>query len=156
MRAVVQRGARAEVRVGGVAVASMARGLLVFVGVAGGDTVADARILGAKIAGLRVFTDEDGRMNHSLLEVAGSAIVVSQFTLLADTRKGRRPSFTDAEDPASAEPLVDAVATEIAAAGIAAAGIAVQSGRFGAHMEVDLVNDGPVTLVLEVVAGSVR
>jgi len=151
MRAVVQRVSRAEVRVGGVAVASMARGLLVFVGVAGGDTVADARILGAKIAGLRVFTDEDGRMNHSLLEVAGSAIVVSQFTLLADTRKGRRPSFTDAEDPASAEPLVDAVATEIAAAGIA-----VQSGRFGAHMEVDLVNDGPVTLVLEVVAGSVR
>jgi len=151
MRAVVQRVSRAEVRVGGVAVASMARGLLVFVGVAGGDTVTDARILGAKIAGLRVFTDEDGRMNHSLLEVAGSAIVVSQFTLLADTRKGRRPSFTDAEDPASAEPLVDAVATEIAAAGIA-----VQSGRFGAHMEVDLVNDGPVTLVLEVVAGSVR
>ena len=151
MRAVVQRVSRAEVRVGGVAVASMARGLLVFVGVAGGDTVADARILGAKIAGLRVFTDEDGRMNHSLLEVAGSAIVVSQFTLLADTRKGRRPSFTHAEDPASAEPLVDAVATEIAAAGIA-----VQSGRFGAHMEVDLVNDGPVTLVLEVVAGSLR
>jgi len=151
MRAVVQRVSRAEVRVGGVAVASMARGLLVFVGVAGGDTVADARILGAKIAGLRVFTDEDGRMNHSLLEVAGSAIVVSQFTLLADTRKGRRPSFTDAEDPASAEPLVDAVATEIAAAGVS-----VQSGRFGAHMEVDLVNDGPVTLVLEVVAGSVK
>lgn len=145
MRAVIQRVSRAQVRVDGEAVASIDRGLVVLVGVAKGDTIGDATALGAKIAALRVFTDPAGKMNLCLAEVGGAAIVVSQFTLVADTRRGRRPSFTGAEDPALAAPLIAGVA-----AAIAAAGVPVQAGRFGAHMEVDLVNDGPVTLVLDI------
>ncbi len=150
MRAVVQRVSRAEVRVEGDSVAATGRGLLVLVGAAAGDTVRDAETLGAKIANLRIFTDDEGKMNLSAAEVGGAAIVVSQFTLLADVRKGRRPSFTDAADPAVAAPLVEAVAAAIEAAGVPTA-----TGRFGAHMDVDFVNDGPVTILIEVVDGAV-
>ncbi|HEX9978332.1 MAG TPA: D-aminoacyl-tRNA deacylase [Acidimicrobiia bacterium] len=150
MRAVIQRVSRADVRVDGAAVASIGGGVVVLVGVAAGDTAADADALGAKIAALRIFPDEVGKMNLSLTDTGGSAIVVSQFTLLADVRRGRRPSFTGAEDPERAAPLVDRVA-----GAIAASGVPVRSGRFGERMEVDLVNDGPVTIVLEVLGGMV-
>jgi D-tyrosyl-tRNA(Tyr) deacylase len=150
MRAVVQRVSRAEVRVDGVAVAAIGRGMLVLVGVGAGDTERDAAALGAKIGGLRIFTDPEGRMNLPAAEVGGGAIVVSQFTLLADVRKGRRPSFTDAADPVIAAPLVEAVA-----AAITEAGVPTSTGRFGAHMDVELVNDGPVTIVIDVAGGSV-
>lgn len=130
--------------------ASIGGGVVVLVGVAAGDTAADADALGAKIAALRIFPDEVGKMNLSLTDTGGSAIVVSQFTLLADVRRGRRPSFTGAEDPERAAPLVDRVA-----GAIAASGVPVRSGRFGERMEVDLVNDGPVTIVLEVLGGMV-
>ncbi|MFH1103754.1 MAG: D-aminoacyl-tRNA deacylase [Actinomycetota bacterium] len=150
MRAVIQRVSRADVRVDGAAVASIGSGVVVLVGVAAGDTAADADALGAKIAALRIFPDQVGKMNLSLTDTGGSAIVVSQFTLLADVRRGRRPSFTGAEDPERAAPLVDRVA-----GAIAASGVPVRSGRFGEHMEVDLVNDGPVTIVLEVLGGMV-
>lgn len=151
MRAVIQRVSRAEVRVDGEAVASIDRGLVVLVGVATGDSGSDALALGTKVAALRVFTDAAGKMNLSVGEVGGGVIVVSQFTLLADLRRGRRPSFTGAADPDIAARLVETVA-----GCIADAGIAVQTGRFGEHMEVDLVNDGPVTIVLDVVDGAVR
>jgi D-tyrosyl-tRNA(Tyr) deacylase len=147
---VIQRVSRADVRVDGAAVASIGSGVVVLVGVAAGDTAADADALGAKIAALRIFPDQVGKMNLSLTDTGGSAIVVSQFTLLADVRRGRRPSFTGAEDPERAAPLVDRVA-----GAIAASGVPVRSGRFGEHMEVDLVNDGPVTIVLEVLGGMV-
>ncbi|MFH1104779.1 MAG: D-aminoacyl-tRNA deacylase [Actinomycetota bacterium] len=150
MRAVIQRVSRADVRVDGAAVASIGSGVVVLVGVAAGDTAADADALGAKIAALRIFPDEVGKMNLSLTDTGGSAIVVSQFTLLADVRRGRRPSFTGAEDPERAAPLVDRVA-----GAIAASGVPVRSGRFGERMEVDLVNDGPVTIVLDVLGGMV-
>jgi len=150
VRAVIQRVSRADVRVDGAAVASIGGGVVVLVGVAAGDTAADADALGAKIAALRIFPDEVGKMNLSLTDTGGSAIVVSQFTLLADVRRGRRPSFTGAEDPERAAPLVDRVA-----GAIAASGVPVRSGRFGERMEVDLVNDGPVTIVLEVLGGMV-
>ena len=150
MRAVIQRVSRADVRIDGAAVASIGSGVVVLVGVAAGDTAADADALGAKIAALRIFTDQAGKMNLSLTDTGGSAIVVSQFTLLADVRRGRRPSFTGAEDPERAAPLVDRVA-----GALAASGVPVRSGRFGEHMEVDLVNDGPVTIVLEVLGGMV-
>lgn len=150
MRAVIQRVSRADVRVDGAVVASIGSGVVVLVGVAAGDTAADADALGAKIAALRIFIDQVGKMNLSLTDTGGSAIVVSQFTLLADVRRGRRPSFTGAEDPERAAPLVDRVA-----GAIAASGVPVRSGRFGEHMEVDLVNDGPVTIVLEVRGGTV-
>jgi len=151
VRAVVQRVSRGEVRVGGSVVASIGHGLVVLVGVAFGDTEADADALGAKIAHLRMFTDDTGRMNRSIVEAGGSVIVISQFTLLADLRKGRRPSFTGAANPESAAPLVESVA-----AALSAVGVRVQTGRFGAHMEVDLINDGPVTLIVEVVDGTVH
>jgi D-tyrosyl-tRNA(Tyr) deacylase len=151
VRAVIQRVSRAEVRADGETVASIGPGLLALVGVATGDTSEDAAVLGAKIAALRVFTDSEGKMNRSVAEVGGSVIVVSQFTLLADVHKGRRPSFTSSAAPEVAAPLVDAVG-----AAIAATGVPVGTGRFGAHMDVDLVNDGPVTITLEVVGGSVR
>lgn len=118
-------------------------GLVVFVGVGPADGPADAAVLAEKLAGLRVFADADGRMNRSVLDVGGAVLVVSQFTLYGDVRKGRRPSFVDAAEPRVAEPLIAAVAEHIAAHGIE-----VSTGRFGAHMDVELVNDGPVTLVL--------
>jgi D-tyrosyl-tRNA(Tyr) deacylase len=148
MRAVVQRVSRAAVEVEGETVGSIGRGLLVLLGVGGEDTELDAVVLADKIAGLRVFPDEGGRMNRSVGEVGGSVLVVSQFTLLADLRRGRRPSFAGAADPVVAAPLVEAFA-----AVVVDAGIPVAMGRFGAHMDVDLVNEGPVTIVLDVIRG---
>ncbi len=146
----MQRVARASVLVDGAIVASIGRGLCLLVGVAGGDEEGDAQAAAAKIAGLRVFSDDVGKMNRSLAEVGGQALVVSQFTLLGDTRRGRRPSFTEAAPPELAQPLVEAVA-----AGIRERGLEVAQGVFGARMQVALVNDGPVTLVLDVRRGSV-
>jgi len=148
MRAVVQRVSRAAVGVAGEAVAGIGAGFLVLLGVAHGDVPADAVALAEKVVGLRVFPDDEERMNRSIGENGGSVLVVSQFTLLADVTRGRRPSFTGAADPAAAAPLVEAFA-----AAVARAGIPVALGRFGAHMDVELVNDGPVTLVIEVSGG---
>jgi D-tyrosyl-tRNA(Tyr) deacylase len=151
MRAVVQRVSRARVAVSGETVGEIGPGLLILVGAAAGDTAADAAALADKLAGLRVFPDAESRMNLSLEDVAGEALVVSQFTLLGDVRKGRRPSFTAAADPDAAAPLVEAVVSRLEEQGVRCA-----SGRFGAMMEVELVNDGPVTLVIDVEAGRVR
>jgi D-tyrosyl-tRNA(Tyr) deacylase len=151
MRVVVQRVAEASVTVDGAEVGRIGRGLLLLVGVADGDSAEDAAAAAAKIAGLRIFPDESGRMNLSPVEAAGAALVVSQFTLLADLRKGRRPSFMEAADPADAEPLVAAVA-----AGLEQYGLEVEHGSFGATMAVSLVNDGPVTIVLDVTDGRVE
>jgi len=144
MRAVVQRVREASVTVGGDEVARMGEGLLALVGVARDDTPADAETLARRLVGLRVFDDADGRMNRSLLDTGGTLGVVSQFTLLGDTRRGRRPSYTQAADAARAEPLVDAVA-----AAAREAGVPVVCGRFQAEMDVALVNAGPVTLWLD-------
>lgn len=151
MRAVVQRVSWARVRVEGETVGEIGAGLLVLVGAAAGDTSVDSEALAEKLAGLRIFPDDEGRMNRSVVESGGAVLVVSQFTLLGDLRRGRRPSFTEAAPPAEAEPLVDLV-TE----GLRRAGVPCAAGRFRAHMEVELLNDGPVTLVLEVVGGRVR
>ncbi len=150
MRAVVQRVAEAAVTVGGAAVGEIGPGLAVLVGAAPGDGVADAHALADKLVGLRVFPDADGRMNRSVADAGGALLVVSQFTLLADVRKGRRPSFTGAAPPDVAEPLVEAVMARVRAAGVRCEG-----GRFGATMQVRLVNDGPVTLVIDVEGGRV-
>jgi len=150
VRAVVQRVARAAVRVGGETVGEIGRGLLVLVGAAAGDGPSDAAALAGKLAALRIFPDDEGRMNRSVVEAAGEVLVVSQFTLYGDVRRGRRPSFTAAAPPETAEPLVDLVAE-----GLRRAGVPCATGRFRAHMEVDLVNDGPVTLVLETAGGRV-
>jgi D-aminoacyl-tRNA deacylase len=144
MRGVVQRVARAEVRVEGRTVGSIGPGMLVFVGVGEGDTAEQADRLAGKLARLRIFVDDEGRMNRSVLDIGGEVLVVSQFTLLADTSRGNRPSFLGAAAPDMAEPLV-----ERGAEGLRAAGLRIAMGEFGAHMEVDLVNDGPVTIVLE-------
>jgi D-aminoacyl-tRNA deacylase len=150
MRAVVQRVSRAKVAVDDETAGEIGSGLLVFVGVAPGDGRADASALADKLVALRVFQDEEGRMNRSVSDVGGGILVVSQFTLYADVGRGRRPSFTGAADPTDAEPLVEAVVERISELGIPTA-----TGRFGAMMEVDLVNQGPVTLVLEVSGGRV-
>jgi D-aminoacyl-tRNA deacylase len=142
MRAVVQRVSRAKVAVDDETAGEIGSGLLVFVGVAPGDGRADASALADKLVALRVFQDEEGRMNRSVSDVGGGILVVSQFTLYAD--------FTGAADPTDAEPLVEAVVERISELGIPTA-----TGRFGAMMEVDLVNQGPVTLVLEVSGGRV-
>lgn len=144
MRAVAQRVSEARVRVGGEEVASMGEGLLALVGVAGDDAEEDARQLARRLVGLRVFPDEAGRMARSLLETRGQLGLVSQFTLLGDARRGRRPSFAAAAPPGLAEPLL-AVLAEAARA----EGVAVVTGRFGAAMEVCLVNEGPVTVLLD-------
>ncbi|NQU25890.1 MAG: D-tyrosyl-tRNA(Tyr) deacylase [Candidatus Nealsonbacteria bacterium] len=144
MRACVQRVGRAQVTVGEEIIGRIGTGMLVLLGVAQRDTEADARQLAQKIAGLRIFEDEQGKMNLSLADVDGAMLVVSQFTLLGDCRKGRRPSFVAAAPPEQAETLygifVDAVAEQ---------GICVATGRFRQQMEVELVNDGPVTLLVE-------
>jgi D-tyrosyl-tRNA(Tyr) deacylase len=132
------------VRVGGEVRGRIGPGLCVLVGVARGDGEEDAVRLAGKLARLRVFEDEAGRFDRSLLDVGGAALVVSQFTLLGDTAKGNRPSFTRAAPPAEAEPLYARVAAELRALGVD-----VATGVFGARMEVELVNDGPVTIVLE-------
>ncbi len=144
MRVVLQRVSRASVTVDGEAVASIGRGLLLLVGIAEGDSEAEARRLALKCAELRIFPDGEGRFSLSVLDAGGEALVVSQFTLLADTRRGRRPSFAQAAPPETAEPLVEAFAQAMREAGVA-----VQTGRFGARMAVELVNDGPVTIVLD-------
>lgn len=151
MRAVVQRVSEASVRVDGELVASIGSGLLVLVGVFVDDTPADANALVEKIANLRIFGDGHGRMNRSVVDVGGSAIVVSQFTLAADVRRGRRPSFTGAADPAVAEPLIAGFADELARSGVP-----TETGVFGAIMEVALVNSGPVTIVLDAREGAIR
>lgn len=145
MRALVQRVTEARVRVGGEVVGEIGEGLCVLVGVTHDDEGPHAVKLAAKVANLRVFDDDAGAMNRSLLDTAGAALVVSQFTLYGDTARGRRPSWVAAAPPEQAEPLVEAFAHELAALGVA-----VETGRFGAGMEVALVNDGPVTLLLEV------
>jgi D-tyrosyl-tRNA(Tyr) deacylase len=144
MRAVVQRVSRAAVRVGGETIGVIGQGLLVLLGVGHDDSSSDAHWLAEKIVGLRIFTDADGKMNRDLVEAGGAVLVVSQFTLYGDCRKGRRPSFVAAAGPEQAIPLYE---TFIQA--IRALGIPVQTGQFGAMMEVELVNDGPVTLILE-------
>ena len=150
MRAVVQRVSRARVTVDAEETGAIGPGLLVLVGVADGDGSADVDALADKILGLRIFADDEGRMNRDVVDAAGGILVVSQFTLLADARKGRRPSFVGAAAPEVAEPLVAAFVGRIAAADVP-----VATGRFGARMMVDLVNDGPVTIVLEVRDGRV-
>ncbi len=144
MRAVLQRVSRASVTVGGEAIGQIGRGILVLLGVEPDDTDEDARQLADKTIALRIFDDADGKMNLSLEEIGGSLLVVSQFTLLGDCRKGRRPSFIGAAPPELAEILYN---TFIGAAG--SKGIPIATGRFRAMMEVELVNDGPVTLILE-------
>jgi D-tyrosyl-tRNA(Tyr) deacylase len=144
MRAVLQRVSRARVVVGDEVVGQIGRGLLVLLGVAHADSADDARWLADKVVGLRVFEDAAGKMNLSLPEVGGAVLVVSQFTLYGDCRKGRRPSFIDAAPPEIAIPVYEAFVNAIRAQGIATA-----TGRFGAMMQVELVNDGPVTLIVD-------
>jgi D-tyrosyl-tRNA(Tyr) deacylase len=143
VRAVCQRVSEARVRVAGDVVGEIGAGLCVLLGVARGDSEADAERLAAKIARLRIFADEEGRFDRSLVDIGGSALVVSQFTLLADTAKGNRPSFTGAAPPEQAEALYERFCEYLRDLGIP-----VQQGVFGASMAVELVNDGPVTIVL--------
>ena len=145
MRALLQRVSRAEVRVEGEAVAEIGIGLVVLVGVGHDDDDATADALARRIVELRIFRDEAGKTNRSILDVAGGAIVVSQFTLYADASRGRRPGFTDAAPPEIAARLYERLATGLAEAGV----VPVGRGRFGAEMAVDLVNDGPFTLWLD-------
>jgi D-aminoacyl-tRNA deacylase len=144
MRVVLQRASRAAVHVEGKTVGAIGHGLVAFVGVAEGDTAEEAGKLAEKTALLRIFRDEEGRFNLSLLDVAGECLVISQFTLNADTRRGRRPSFAAAARPETAEPLVEEFARCLEDLGIR-----VARGRFGALMQVDIFNDGPVTIVLD-------
>ncbi|MYE33075.1 MAG: D-tyrosyl-tRNA(Tyr) deacylase [Chloroflexi bacterium] len=144
MRAVLQRVHSARVLVDGEAVGVIERGVLVYLGVADGDTESEAGWLADRIAGLRIFASEERPIDRSLLDVDGAALVVSQFTLLADTRRGRRPSFTGAAPPEVAEPLVEAVVNALREQGVE-----VATGRFGAMMQVESTNDGPVTIILD-------
>ena len=144
MRVVVQRVSRASVRIAGETVGAIGRGLLVLLGVTHEDTLADVHWLAEKTVGLRVFDDGEGKMNLGVTDVAGSVLVVSQFTLYGDCRKGRRPSFIQAAPPDIAVPLYEAFIDAMRALGVP-----VETGRFGAMMDVELVNDGPVTLILE-------
>ena len=145
MKIVLQRVARASVTVGGETISKIGPGLLLLVGVAKGDGEAEADWLAEKVAGLRVLSDDDGKMNLSVRDAGGEVLAVSQFTLLADTRKGKRPSFIGAAPPEEASPLFDYFCERLRAAGVAS----VETGRFGAMMDVALVNDGPVTIVLD-------
>ena len=144
MRALLQRVSKASVRVDEQTISSIGNGLLILLGVGHGDGEEQAKFLADKIAHLRVFEDEQGKTNLSILDVKGEAIVVSQFTLYADTRKGRRPSFIDAALPDVAEPLVNRF-VEL----LRGHGVPTQTGKFGAHMEVEIHNNGPVTIWLE-------
>lgn len=144
MKAVVQRVSRAEVRVAGDVVGRCGRGMLVLLGVMRGDGPDEARRLAARVAGFRFFPDDADRMNRSVVDVGGAALVVSQFTLAADGRRGRRPSFDRAAAPERAEELYG-----LFVEALREAGIPVETGAFGARMEVELVNDGPVTFHLE-------
>lgn len=144
MRAVVQRVSRASVTVAGEVVGQIGKGFLVLLGVEDGDGQNEAVYMAQKIAGLRVFEDADGKMNLGLSDVGGAMLVVSQFTLLGDCRKGRRPSFIQAARPELADELYRAFCAEVRGQGIE-----VQTGRFQTHMDVELVNDGPVTLLID-------
>lgn len=144
MRAVVQRASRARVTVGGETKGAVGAGLVILLGVAAGDDEAGAERLAGKVARLRIFEDGAGRFDRSLLDTGGAALVVSQFTLLADTAKGNRPSFAAAARPEAAEPLYERFC-----AALRDLGVRVETGLFGARMEVELVNDGPVTIVLD-------
>jgi len=144
MRAVVQRVKACSVEVDGDLVGKIDRGLLILIGVAKEDHTSDADYLSGKIANLRIFEDENGKMNRSLIDVGGEALVVSQFTLLGDCRKGRRPSFINAADPVKADALYTYFTKQIGNKGIR-----VQTGRFQAMMDVTLINNGPVTIILE-------
>ena len=144
MRILLQRVRRAGVSVAGRSVAEIGLGMVILVGIGLDDGDEHARYLAEKVANLRIFEDEAGKFNHSLLDVGGQVIVVSQFTLYADTRKGRRPSFTDAAPPEQAAPLVARFAELLRQQGVP-----TQTGEFGAHMLVEIENDGPVTIWLE-------
>ena len=144
MRAVVQRTGRAQVTVAGEVIGRIDRGLVAFLGVAEGDGQADADYLVGKVAGLRIFEDHEGRMNRSVADADGGVLVVSQFTLLGDARKGRRPSFVAAAPPETGERLY-----EYFCAKLTQTGVPVARGRFGARMRVDVANDGPVTILLD-------
>lgn len=144
MRAVVQRVSKARVEVDGELVGAIGPGLCVLVGVGQGDSESDAAALADKCVGLRIFEDKDGKMNLDLRQVGGELLAVSQFTLLGDARKGRRPSFSQAMPPEPAKLLFEAFCTACRRAGVG-----VQTGRFRAHMELELVNSGPVTILLD-------
>ncbi|MDQ3784049.1 MAG: D-aminoacyl-tRNA deacylase [Actinomycetota bacterium] len=144
MRAVIQRVTRARVGIGERSVGSVGRGVLVFVGVSPRDGADEARWLADKVANLRIFPDDAGKMNRSLLDIGGEALVVSQFTLYGDARKGRRPSFVHAAAGANAQRLYEGLAGALSSLGIATA-----TGEYGADMQVELINDGPVTILLD-------
>ena len=144
MRAVVQRVTRAKVVIDGETAGEIGLGLVVLLGVTHRDTLEQARWLAEKIVGLRIFGDEDGKMNRDVTEAKGSVLIVSQFTLYGDCRKGRRPSFIDAAPPPIAIPLYEAFIN-----GIKLLGVPVATGQFGADMQVELLNDGPVTLIVD-------
>ncbi len=144
MRALLQRVSRASVTVEGQVVGQIGQGLLVLLGIGQQDSELQVKTLADKIVYLRIFGDDEGKMNRSLLDIGGEVLVISQFTLYADTRRGRRPSFTDAALPAVAEPLVERFN-----AALAAYGLKVEGGVFGAYMEVELLNTGPVTIWLD-------
>lgn len=144
MRALVQRVSQAQVEVDGDQVGAIGAGLLVLLGVTHADTAEDSRWLADKVAHLRIFEDEDGKMNRSVLDIGGAVLAVSQFTLYGETRRGRRPSFTEAAPPEAADALYRQFCADLAAYGLP-----VATGRFQAHMEVSLTNDGPVTLLVE-------
>ena len=144
MKALLQRVTTASVSLGDEEVGRIGRGLVVFLGVASGDTEKDARYLAQKIASLRIFSDEEGKFNLSALDINGELLLVSQFTLLADTRKGRRPSFIEAAPPAQAEELFEYFVEQVRATGLK-----VETGRFQQYMQVEIHNDGPVTIQLD-------
>jgi len=144
VKALLQRVSGATVSVAGEVVGSIGQGLVVFVGVANGDTEKDAQYLAEKTTGLRIFGDEEGKLNLSVLDIKGELLLVSQFTLLADTRKGRRPSFIEAAPPAQAEELFGQFVEQVRATGLK-----VETGRFQQYMQVEIHNDGPVTILLD-------
>jgi len=148
MRVLLQRAKWGKVSIAGQVVGEIGLGVVLLVGVTHSDTEKEAAYLANKIANLRIFNDENGKMNRSLLDVGGAALVISQFTLYADVRKGRRPAFVEAAPPSIARPLIDRFAEMLQEHGVP-----VQTGEFGAHMEVSLCNDGPVTIWLERNAG---
>lgn len=145
MKAVIQRVENAAVTVDGRVVGSIGGGYMILLGVVDTDTEAEARLLAAKTASLRVFRDENDKMNLSILQVGGEALVISQFTLCADTRKGNRPSFTSSAEPKRANELYELYMDELRKNGVKK----VEKGEFGAHMKVSLVNDGPATIILD-------
>ena len=145
MKAVIQRVTTASVEVDGKIVGQIRNGLVILLGVAKGDTEKDVMYLCEKIPALRIFNDEKGKMNRSLAEIAGGVLAISQFTLMGDTRKGRRPGFDRAADPATARRLYEQFVTQLRAG----TDLTIETGIFGAHMGIELVNDGPVTFVLD-------